>query len=330
VLPAHQRGRPAFAALFERDQLETIQAMDAGGSDIPGQVPATRLRIQRVGVSRHSIPVAILDPLGSGEVVHLSCDVSARMGLGPDRRGIHVSRIGDHLAKLSGKVFGSLEEYALHLSQMLRDGQGQGSDSAAVSVKGVFTYIEQIGGEKEKSSLEHLELGAAAERSGSEGTISLLSTVGFTHMTACPCVQQTYRHSFRVPSSGDSNNPEMPLLTHSQRCRTRIELTDIRPGVLLPELLTCIDAVVIRSQNTLPRDEELMNVFRAHVRAQFLEDILRDLLASVFALVRGRSPDGAIAIRSTSMESIHDFDLEGEIAYSLGELEEKVSMMGRE
>lgn len=83
------------------------------------------------------------------------------------------------------------------------------------------------------------------------------------------------------------------------------------------ENVACIDGVVVRSQNTLPRELELLNVFRA----QFVEDAIRDLLREVYRLVRPRSSDGTLSIKSISMESIHDFDMEAEIEFSLRELD---------
>ena len=320
-LSAHQRSRRAFADTFERDHQQTILAMDQAGADIPNQPPKTALKLKRVGVKRSSIPVQIFDPLGGGQIVQLSCGVEASVSLEAQRRGIHVSRIGDLLAKLSGQVFPSLQEYASQLGELLRTGQK--SHAAQVTVQGVFTYLEKVSGMKEKASLEHLELFAAAELDGDHPAFS--SGIGFNHLTACPCVQETYRNSFlpdkpRPHSAGEEQH--IPLLTHSQRCRTRVMISGVTETPPLPELLACIDAIVVRSQNTLPRDLELLNVFRAHAAAQFIEDALRDLLLGLYQVVRKRSAEGAISIQSISFESIHDFDLEAEIECSLRELDE--------
>lgn len=318
-LSAHQRSRPTFAETFERDHEQTILAMDGGGSDIPNQSPKTALRLKRVGVKRSSIPVSIFDPLGGGQIVQLSCSIDASVGLEAQRRGIHVSRIGDLLAKLSSQVFPSLQEYASQLSELLR--AGQRCDSAQVAVRGVLTYLEKVSGVKEKASLEHLELFAAADFA--DHRPSFASGIGFNHITACPCVQETYRNSF-LPNKTDSarDGKHIPLLTHSQRCRTRVMISGVTEPPPVPELLTCVDGVVVRSQNTLPRDLELLNVFRAHAEAQFVEDALRDLLLAVYQVVRRRTAEGSISIKSISFESIHDFDLEAEIEFSLRELDE--------
>ena len=325
-LPRHQRARPTFLDLFERGESETITAMDLGGHDIPNQVPDAPLRLKRVGLTRSSIPVLIDDPFGSGACVQISCTVNMRVTLDGDRRGIHVSRIGDLLARLSGKTYPSLQAYAGELNALLRPAQE--SQSAAVFVEGVFTYLESVHGVKQKESLEHLDLFAACEVI--DGRAESSSGVGFSHITACPCVQATYRNSFAPPQSSAAGiHEKAPLLTHTQRCKTRILILDGPERLSLSELLGRIDDVVVRSQNTLPRELELLNVYRAHARPQFLEDAVRDLLVAVYRLVRDRSPEATIQVKSVSMESIHDFDMEGEIEFSVPELDRIVSAVDK-
>lgn len=313
TLPKHQRNRRSFAETFERDHEQTIAAMDAGGGDIPGQTPATPLALGQVGVKREAIPVQIVDPFGSGATVQLPCAVEAKVKLAAERRGIHVSRIGDLLARYSSEVHPSLEDYARRVSEGLR--AGQGCEGAVVSVAGTLTYLEDVRGVKQKASLEHLELSARSEIES--GLIRSESGVAFSHITACPCVQETLRHSF-------AKDPEAaaPFLTHTQRCRTRVTLAGLGQSTRLPALLACIDAVVVRSQNTLPREFELLNVHRAHAQPQFLEDALRDLMRAFYRLLRADSPEARIRIESVSMESIHDFDMEGKIAYAVRDLDQ--------
>src|SRR5947208_9997723 len=114
-LTRHTRRRPAFAETFERSDAVTIAAMDREGDDIPKQVPATPILLQRIGIVRDAVPVMLVDPFGGDAHVQLSCAIEAHLSLDPQRRGIHISRLGDRLARLSGDVFDSLEGYALTL-----------------------------------------------------------------------------------------------------------------------------------------------------------------------------------------------------------------------
>jgi GTP cyclohydrolase-4 len=290
--------------------------MDSGGHDIPRQRPKTALSLRTVGVRREAIPVLVIDPFGGEDPVQLSCAIEAQVGLDSERRGIHVSRIGDLLAQLSGKVFPSVTDYAAELlDRLLRAQNGQ---TGSVTVEGVLTYFERVSGVKEKGSLEHLTLHGHV--SGSGGRTSASAGIGFNHITACPCVQETYRHSFSSDTRS-SRGRKLQLITHTQRCRTRINLINVKRYPTLPDLLGAIDAVAVRSQNTLPREFELLNVYRSHAEPQFLEDVLRELLRAVYDVVRPLSSKGELEISSVSMESIHDFDMHGEIAFPLKELD---------
>lgn len=312
--PRHQRIRPLFADTFERGHAETIAAMDNGGCDIPRQAPRRPLALRRVGVKRRAIPVRIKDPLGGRGTVELSCAVEASVELGSARRGIHVSRIGDVLARLSAKRHASLAEFAAKLAEALC--LNHQSDRASVAVEGTLSYEEEISGVKEKLSLEHLDLFAHAV--ATKGRIVCSSGIAFNHITACPCVQETYRHSFFEDDS--LGKIKLPLFTHTQRCQTRLTLVDVVPRPPLSVLLDAIDSVVVRSQNTLPREFELLNVYRAHVQPQFLEDTLRDLLYALYQVIGPNALEAGIRIESSSFESIHDFDLHGEIEFSVQEL----------
>lgn len=320
TLSNHQRSRRGFSETFARTAEQTITAMDRGGHDIPNQTPVTPLLVKRVGLKRSSIPVKLTDPFGGSEPIQLSCDVDVAVSLEGGRRGIHVSRIGDVLARLSGETYVSLQQYAGRLAETLK--AAQQSENAHTHVQGVFTYLENVVGVKEKRSLEHLTLIADADLT--PNGLSLGQGLGFSHITACPCVQETYRNSF---GSDDQQflasiaDKRMPLLTHTQRCETKLFLRGLAEQVVLRDLVACIDAGVVRSQNTLPREFELLNVQQAHAKPQFLEDVLRDLLARAYRMVRKRNTEGTIRVVSSSMESIHDFDLGGEIEYSLGELD---------
>ncbi len=317
--PQHARGRARFDDQFDRSPQGTMAAMSAAGDDVPNQRPSHAVRLQRMGVTRTAIPVSIVDPFDAGRSVQLGCSIAAHTALAADRRGIHVSRIGDLLARLSQELFPSLSDYAAALCERLCEAQD--SDDAEVTVEGVLSYIEREIGSSARSSIEHLSLYAAARQVG--GPPVLASGIGFNHLTACPCVQRTYRHSFDVEHQAlieALDGLGIPLVAHSQRCRTHICVQNVLAPIPLDALLAAADRVVVRCQNTLPRDAELLAVHRAHREPRFVEDVLRDLLAAVYELIRHEHRAAIIRIDATSLESIHDFDISGTIAYSVAEL----------
>jgi len=318
VLAVHQRHLPEFQEVFERSAEETIASMNETGRDVASQPAKHPLSIRSMGVARTSIPVVITNPLGGG-LAHISCSVDLLVGLAAEKRGIHVSRMGDVLARLAGEQYDSLHHYASRLIELLRTTQH--AETAHVRVQGQLPYLEAIEGVKSKSSLESLGLSIEAEFAN--GQTQFTQGVIFSHITACPCVQQTYRQSHDDESSSFVNELElrqMPLMTHSQRCRTHVKLRGLAGPMNLLELLDSIDRVAVRCQNTMPREFELLTVFLAHARPQFLEDVLRDLSADLAKTLPDESDSARIVIDSISMESIHDFDLHGQIDTSLAEV----------
>lgn len=313
----HTRQRDTFEETFGTPARTAIEAMNRHGDDVPSQVPATPIPLQRMGLRREAIPVLIADPFDPAGRVQIACEVDAHVELRPEQRGIHVSRIGDVLARLAGTTFPSLDRYAFAVAEQVR--AAQGCRTAEVRVGGTLSYLERVEGVKDKSSIEHLVLGAHA-RLG-EATAERSSSLTIHHITACPCVQQTFKHSLPHEAREPVAAAGIPLLTHSQRCRTTITIAD-GEGDLPPviDLLEAVDATVVRSQNTLPREFELLNVHRAHARPQFLEDVLRDLMRAVHRLVCDAAPERTITIESTSMESIHDFDISGRLSCTVAEL----------
>lgn len=322
-LPVHERTRAGFDETFELSAHETIDAMNKSGRDIASQGSEFNLPLKKMGVTRVGIPVLLTNPFGAEDVVQLSCNVAMHVSLAGDRRGIHVSRLGDTLAGHTGECYQNLTDYARRVAQTTR--RVQEAEHATVEVSGLFAFLEPLNGVKTKVSLESLELSARADVSAAH--TRLTTGISFNHITACPCVQETFRHSHGPQSEElitEIGRREMPLLTHSQRCRTTvfIEGADNVPDLGL--LIDCIDSVVVRCQNTMPREYELLTVYKAHHKPQFLEDVLRELSSALAKLLEGNPAETRVRITSISMESIHDFDLDGEIDYTLADLQAKL------
>jgi GTP cyclohydrolase FolE2 len=79
-------------------------------------------------------------------------------------------------------------------------------------------------------------------------------------------------------------------------------------------VLAALDTVLVRTCNTLPRDLELACVFRAHQRPQFIEDAVRAAAVAVAGALMPGVRFRRLAVRSRSLESIHEFDLDASLA----------------
>ena len=323
---SYNRKTVTFEDKFNIHPRDVIQKMDSAGDDIPCLIPSFPIRIPKAGVIRKNIPVTIRNPFDNDNFTQISCDINLMTGIPHLKRGIHMSRIGDLVAQSiseiisnsATKVYNSLQEYAAYLATKL--GNSQYGETSSINVTGKLYYLEFVKGwkmEKNKVSLEQIELKASADCSGD----NLIQSAGiqFSNMSACPCVQQTYKHALSFDEKINVSS-EIPLLTHSQRCHTAIMLSGISEELPIVPLLETVDKIIVRTQNTLPREYELLNVYRAHEEPQFMEDVVRQILMGIYSLFKETFPESTIKVSSLSMESIHDYDIISEIEVSIEEI----------
>ena len=310
----YARRTPEFGDALGASAARVICAMDKAGDDIPYQRPDIEIALPSVGLDRNGVPVRLADPLGSSTLAIAFCDVAVRTSVPSSRRGIHTSRIGNAIAESATRVYSDLQSYALDLARHIDDAEYGGRTE--VKVDGAFSYLEPVSGwraGKNKSSLEHLALHASVRLDSGKPTMS--AGLSINHITACPCVQQTYKHAL-LEAKGDVHQALVvagPLLTHSQRCRTRVELRGLHATLPIRELLEALDASVYRVQNTLPREHELLLVYRAHREPQFIEDAMRQVVAAVGKTFASKFPQATVRVDSVSFESIHDYDIRADI-----------------
>lgn len=321
-LPRYERDLPSFSEVFGVSAAEVITEMDRSGDDIPEQEPKYSFKINSAGIRRDNIPVKILDPFGSNQVVQVFCFLEASTEVPYFKRGIHMSRIGDIVAKSTLNTYESLQEYALTLAELLTKYEYQGTSQ--VNVQSNFPYLESVKGwkqEKDKVSLEHLGLSVSIRNKQGSG-YSQRAGIKVSNITACPCVQSTYKHTLQAAGNLLQESIFSPFITHSQRCRTTIEILNLPIGKTLPikRLLEAIDRGIVRIQNTLPREYELLMVYKAHKKPQFIEDVVREVAFRVGQAIKDDFQQSSIRVFSESMESIHDFDIQAELEDSVENL----------
>jgi len=317
--PTYDRHGRSFEELFRAAPREVVGLMDRAGDDVPVQAPAVPVALGQVGLTRERVPVSVAHPFQPGTAWTLTCRVKVATAVPADRRGLHMSRLGDLIAAAASKVYGSLDEFARELAAGVGHSQYGGASEAEVS--GWLPFWEAVPGRdagKDKMSLEEVGLTVTA-RTG-KGTAKLTTGLIVEHITACPCVQLTLRHA-RSTGAADARLDPGPLMTHSQRCRTHVQFSHHEHEIRLADVLRAVDGVVFRTQNTLPREHELNLVYRAHDRPQFIEDVARGLLVACGRVVGADHPNCRIDVSSTSMESIHSFDIFANASATVAELE---------
>jgi GTP cyclohydrolase-4 len=224
--------------------------------------------------------------------------------------------MGNVLAEVaSAKTYRNLLEFTTTLAEQMA--KSQGAASCHVKAEGVYTFVELVKGwkpAKDKQSIEAIPL--LAETFCSE-TSPRIKSAGFrvSHMTACPCVQGALQTLLRLKNA----TTQVPLFTHSQRCETEILLHDVKQYFDLVKVLALVDECTTRTQNTLPREHELALVYSSHKKPSFLEDVVRCCATEFYRTFSALfNPGGLVKVSSTSMESIHSFDLHAEGKYPDG------------
>jgi GTP cyclohydrolase FolE2 len=319
TLPVYKRSSPQFESVLGANPGVVVTSMDQSGDDPANQAPSYKIPISAVGLGRQGIPVRILHPLESGQETVLACDIDIRTTLDAAHRGIHVSRMGNVLAEVSNECYPTLDAFAERLCRRVQQTQNGGATN--ISARSRFWYREGVPGfgtKADKLSLEAVGL-SARTASDAQGQLVTMRGIEVDHITACPCVQQTLKHSLAQRKPAPTEHPaEAPPLTHSQRSRTFVEIGS-SAGPTIAALLGAVDEVLFRSQSTLPRPQELLLVLRSHQKPQFLEDVMRDLARRICQLCHDLPDTTSIRVRSQSLESIHEFDLVGELSTSLAE-----------
>lgn len=315
-LPRRKRPIARFEDVFGVAAAGVLDAMAHADDDPANQTPKVAVDIDAVGVVRNHVPVRIAHPLDPDCRVTVQCTVHIDTALPASHRGIHVSRLGDAIAKACAVDYDDLTDFAEQLCRAVSTRQYGGP--TRIEVEGHVAWLEDIGGIKGKVSLEQLDLLAGCHQVGER--VVRTTGIGFSHITACPCVQQTLKHT--LTAQGIEPQTDAPHLTHSQRtCTTlRVSVDDAAAVVPAATLLAVADATVILTLSTLPRDQELQLVHRAHTRPQFLEDVLRLLAHGTVAALEDLPSDARIAVSSKSIESIHPYDLVGRIDCAAGDV----------
>lgn len=305
ALPTYRRRSIEFEEAFGAPAATAIRAMDAAGDDLVAARPDWPIAIAEVGCTRDRLIVPLLDPFEARHVAVAICSASIATAVPADRRGLHMSRIGDVVGTAVQRTYPDIAAFAEALADAIDRCQYGGPTT--VRVEASVPYIEAVPAETRsaKESVEHLSM-LAAVTTGPRRTVD--AGLRVTHMVACPCVQRTAAHA--RSALGLPDTPGMaPGFTHAQRCTTSVTISAAAAPVPVARVLAELDRVLFRTTNTLPRGSELLLVFRAHQTPQFVEDAAREALAATYRALDRSAPFAVLTATSRSVESIHDFDL---------------------
>ncbi|HYK93051.1 MAG TPA: GTP cyclohydrolase MptA [Thermoplasmata archaeon] len=297
--------------------------------DVHAMAPASgSLDLRHVGIESVQKPLTVRR---GDRVLTLTVTFSVTVDLPASRKGSDLSRNAEVLAELVDRTathpVPSLESAC---SEIARELLARHPYAKRSSVRARAVYFLPRGLSSGRSSLEDFGLlaEADAERDG-EGPPRVHRAVGAeaVGMTACPCAMESTRELLRAeyPDVPASVWASVPVVTHNQRNRTRLTFhLDDSTEVEADDIIGAIEAA--ESSPTyaiLKRGDEARMVLQAHRAPKFVEDVLRDLLASLPSRFPGL-PDGAeVTAESTSEESIHKYNVVASHRATMGQLRQR-------
>jgi len=289
--------------------------------DVQEERPSARLHLDRVGVTglRRVIRLA-----GANRVFSATLDLFVE--LPADRKGAHMSRFNDTAEALLEDAAGLeapvIESLAERLARRLC--QEHGARRAEVEVNAQFPLDRRapLSGRPTQELYTLIGLATATP----SGAVHLVG-VEAEGMMACPCAQEMVRAHTRerLTESGidaamaDRVLDLVPLATHNQRGRGRLLVG--AAAVRAEDLVEIVEASMsAENYDLLKRPDELFVVEKAHRRPRFVEDAVREMLASLVAFYPQLSDDAYVHARQVNLETIHKHDVYAERGGTLGEI----------
>ncbi|MCL4308235.1 MAG: GTP cyclohydrolase MptA [Candidatus Thermoplasmatota archaeon] len=283
-----------------------------------------RFDLRRVGIEGIRKPIHVLR---AGRDIVLSTEFSVAVDLPASRKGSDLSRNAEILAEITERTsqhpVGSLEAACSQIARELLVRHPSASESQVVASA---EYFLRQGIAPGRESYEDFRLLAESRASRANGSVRIVRSIGAegVGMTACPCAMESCRELLvrEFPELAEPRWKDLPMISHNQRNRTRLELeapegVDIEADDLLAAIASAQSSPTFA---ILKRDEEAQVVLNAHRRPRFVEDVLRELLAGLPARFPHLPDEVEVRAETVSEESIHKYDVRASHRTTLGEL----------
>jgi GTP cyclohydrolase-4 len=309
--------------------MSSVFPAQGAGDDVQARAPGVRVGLSRVGVTGVEKVVRIHDELF---FARLECFVD----LSRDQKGAHMSRFDEVVNEAIGEVVLSespfrAETLAQHIAELVRSRQG--AERAEVTIAAQYPEHKPapVSGVPTQEIYTLYGRAVAFEH----GTRRIVG-VSATGMTACPCAQELVaaRAAERLAADGFSAEEierileRVPVATHNQRGLATLHIGCIEDCVaeIDASALLAIAEGSMSSEiyELMKRSDEVEVVEKAHRRPRFVEDCVREMVASV---VRGFPElDGAsfISARQENLETIHRHNVVAERHGLLAELRAEI------
>ncbi|HEC81330.1 MAG TPA: GTP cyclohydrolase I FolE2 [Thermoplasmatales archaeon] len=283
--------------------------------DVQSAQPPAHFKLTRVGVTKVKKLVHVKRP-DTETIITLPTTLDIFVDLPASQKGSHMSRnleLTTEIVETSKtKPVRDLETFCADIVKSLLDKHEYATFAEVKAQADYFLERKTPSGRMEVEPYK-LIAEARAERNGRVRKLIGVEAVG---MTACPCAMEVIR-------AITDNKKSVTVPTHNQRniSTLMIEVPADSTVVEANDLIDIVEhAFSSPTYGMLKRKDEGELVLKAHRNPKFVEDVVRDMLASILRKYSNLPDDTLVIARSESEESIHKHNAFAERITTLGEL----------
>ena len=293
------------------------------------RAPGVPVGLSRVGVTGVEKVVRIRDELFFAQ---LECFVD----LSRDQKGAHMSRFEEVVNEAIAEVVLSespfrAETLAQHIAELVRSRQGAERAEVTIAARYPEHKPAPVSGMPTQEIYTLYGRAVAFEH----GTRRIVG-VSATGMTACPCAQELVagRAAERLAADGFSQEQIerilacVPVATHNQRGLATLHIGCIEECVAEIDASTLL-AIAEASMSSeiyelMKRSDEVEVVEKAHRRPRFVEDCVREMVASVVRAFPELDGASFVSAHQENLETIHRHNVVAERHGLLAELRAEI------
>jgi GTP cyclohydrolase I/GTP cyclohydrolase-4 len=296
-----------------------------GGDDVQARPPGVALGLSRVGVTGVEKVIRIREDLFHAR---LDCFVD----LDRNQKGAHMSRFEEVVNEAIGEVVlrespFRAETLAQHIAELVRERQAAARAEVTIAARYPEHKPAPVSGIRTQEIYTLIGRAVAYVH----GTRRIVG-VSATGMTACPCAQELVaaRARERLRDEGFSEEQidrvleTVPVATHNQRGLATLQIGCIESCTTEIEAATLLEIAEASMSSEIyelmKRSDEVAVVERAHQCPRFVEDCVREMLASVLTAFPDLDGASFISARQENLETIHQHNVVAERHGRLSEL----------
>ena len=305
-------------------------------TDVQSTRPNIQLRLTRVGVKNLKLSLHII---GEGCSLSLVPTIDLFVDLPSDKRGAHLSRDPESLHEILQEQdtfkANRIEDFCETIARRLLD-KHQYANRAEVRLRSNYVVIRKppnIG----NPTQEPCKIFATAIAIKKDGGIIVNKMVGVSVIgfTACPCTQGLMKalteEKLVQLGYGEEDikkiTENMPLATHTQRTQATILIqVPENFSINIEDLVSIVEnSMSGQTYTVLKRPAEASLIVKAHSKARFTEDVVREILGDLVRKYVNFPDEIRVFVQAYSQESVHKHDIIAERMTTLGEIRREIN-----